>query len=484
MNRIEAKKVESFRLSLLLFGLTTSAAILFACKREFLSPRAGALRFSRDTVTFDSLFSTVLSPTQRLWIYNPHNFPVVIRSVRLAGGERSPFSFIIDGREGGDYSTYTLAARDSAQLFIQLRDTTFIDETRIDRLLFETDEGTQAVVLKATLIAAYVYRDFGFDSVVVSLPTDKPIIVDGYFYVGPAATLRILPGTRLYFSGRRWQEGPLQGELASGLYIAGRLEALGTPTAPVRMQGWRLEPYYAQAAGQWQGIWFFPSSARNKITYTHISQTSIGIRIDSAGNSEAPKVYIEGCLIHNAANYGIVVQGFTPVLPSFPILHAVNTLIYRCGQACVAFVAGGAYRLVNCAFIYDQGDLRRGITGLVVTDFFRFPQGERTYPLDFRALNSLIWSSKEDAVAAEIKGTPQQWTFDHCALRQKASLPGTGNIYPSLLGLGSAEEGYPLTEQSPLIDAGLYEAELSPAVDINGKRRDNQPDIGVYEYVR
>lgn len=83
----------------------------------------------------------------------------------------------------------------------------------------------------------YVYRDFGFDSAIVSLPNDKPIVIDGFFYVGPAAVLRILPGTRLYFSGRRWESGPLQGELASGLYVAGRLEALGTPTQPIYCKG-------------------------------------------------------------------------------------------------------------------------------------------------------------------------------------------------------------------------------------------------------
>ncbi len=462
----------------------SSLLLLWSCKRDLLAPRSGELVFSRDTVQFDSLFSTLLSPTQRLWVYNPHPYPVEIRRIYLEGGARSPFRFVFDGQEGPIHTPYILGARDSAQAFIQLRDTSFIDDTRSDRLIFEVGENRQAVLLHATLLAAYVYRDFGFDSAVVSLPSDKPVVIDGFFYVGPQGTLRITAGTRLYFSGRRWDSGPLQGELMSGLYIAGRLEVLGTPEAPVRMQGWRLEPYYAEAAGQWQGIWFFPSSYGNRLLHTELRQTSIGVRIDSTGDALTPKVYMEGCIIRDAANYGIVAQGFSPALSAQPILYAVNTLIYRCGQACAAFVGGGKHRLIHCTFLYDQGDIRRGQTALILSDFLRTESQVLTYPSDFFALNSAIWSTKEDAVAAEFRGANPQWVFDHCALRQKDPLPGSGNLYLSDLRLGSAAEAYPLREESPLIDAGRYDPVYSPRTDLLGRWRDTQPDIGVYEYIR
>lgn len=477
--------LKAFRQLLLKLCFVGAIMLLLSdCKRELIAPRPGELRFSREVVEFDSLFSTVLSPTQRLWVYNPHSFPVSIRSVRLERGGSSPFRFVLDGQEGPILTAYTLRPKDSVQVFLQLRDTTLRDRVQEDRLLFETEAGTQAVLLRVTLLAAYVYRDFGFDSAIVSLPNDKPVVIDGFFYVGPAAVLRILPGTRLYFSGRRWESGPLQGELSSGLYIAGQLEALGTPTQPISLQGWRLEPYYAQAPGQWQGLWFFPTSTANRLLYTYISQASLAVRVDSAGDASAPKIYMEGCLIRDAANYGIVAQGFSPTLPPQPILHAVNTLIYRCGQACAAFVGGGTYRLVHCAFLFDQGDLRRGITSLVVSDYLEATQGELRYPLDFWALNTLLWSTKEDAVAADLRGSPVRWYFDHCALRQKEALPGTGVLYGTSFSLGAAEEAYPLQEASPLIDAGRYDAQFSPTYDRLGRPRDAQPDIGVYEQLR
>lgn len=354
----------------------------------------------------------------------------------------------------------------------------------MDRLIFELGSNQQSVLLEATLLAAYVYRDFGFDSAEISLPSDKPLIIDGFFYVGPQGRLRILAGTQLYFSGRRWESGPLQGELMSGIYVAGSLEILGTPESPVQMQGWRLEPYYASAPGQWQGIWFFPSSQQNKLLYAEIRQSSIGIRIDSAGPSTAPKVYMEGCVIRDAANFGIVAQGFMPALPEQPILHAVNTLIYRCGQGCAVLAGGGHYRLIHCAFIYDQPDLRRGQTALLMTDFLRINGEQLTYPLIFYALNSVFWSVKEDAIGTDFRGGGVQWSFENCALRQREPLPGSANLYPASLGMGGAEEKYPLLEGSLLIDAGRYDPVLSPERDLRGRRRDAQPDIGVYEYLR
>lgn len=120
-----------------------AVALLLACKRELIAPRPGELRFSREVVEFDSLFSTVLSPTQRLWVYNPQGFPVSVRSVRLERGSSSPFRFILDGQEGSLGSPYTLRPKDSMQVFLQLRDTTARDRVEEDRLLFETEPASK-----------------------------------------------------------------------------------------------------------------------------------------------------------------------------------------------------------------------------------------------------------------------------------------------------------------------------------------------------
>ncbi len=468
-----------------LVGLLVTGSVILSCRREWLPARKGELRWWPDTVRFDSLFSTVLSPTQRLWIYNPQSYPVRLNRIFLEKGSQSPFSFIWNGISGPTLTNVELPARDSVQVFLSLRDTVSYNQTREDALVLELDGGeVLRVPLRATLIAAYVYRDFGFDSLTLSLPSDKPIVIDGYFYVGPMGVLRIPAGARLYFSGRRWESGILAGELMSGIYVAGRLEVLGTAEAPVTFQGWRLETYYASAPGQWMGLWLLPSAHSCEIYHATIRQASIGIRIDSAGSLLQPKLRLHSCLISDAANYGVLALGFTPSLPSVPILEMTNTLIYRCGQACAALLGGGWYRFIHSSLIYDQGDTRRGQTSLLVTDFFRTEAGTQTYPLRLTLLNTLLWSTKPNSYGSDLRGPLPEVTFDRCALRQEENRPTGPNIFPSNPGLGPASENYPLLEGSPLIDAGVYQAGVTPPTDRLGRPRDNQPDIGCYEYLR
>ncbi len=473
--------MRTLRASFVVLGLLLVAG----CQREWLPPRPGELKWTPDTVRFDSLFSTVLSPTQRLWIYNPHAYPVRLRRVYLARGSQSSFRFIWNGLEGPIEQAGEIPGRDSILVFLQLRDTVPYNQTRSDDLVLEGEDGAvQRVPLQATLVAAYVYRDFGFDSVTLSLPSDKPIIIDGYFYVGPQATLRIVAGTRLYFSGRRWETGPFAGELASGIYVAGKLEVLGLPGLPVTFQGWRLESYYAQAPGQWQGLWFLSTARDCRINYAHIRQASIGIRIDSSGSVLRPKLTLEGCLLQDIANYGVLGVGVVSSLPTQPILQAVNTLIHSCGQANVALVGGGRYELIHCTLLYNQGDIRRGQTALVVTDYLRTESGLQTYDLDLYMLNSAIWSTKEDAVVLDLRGAQPVRRLEGCALRQREPLSGQNIVYLTDFGLGPAEEQYPLRPESPLINAGTPLPGLIPPTDRLGHPRDTQPDIGCYEYLR
>ncbi len=465
--------------------LVAGAMALLACRREWLPPRGGSLNWQPDTIRFDSLFSTLLSPTQRLWVYNPHSYPIRLVRIYLEKGPQSPFTFIWNGRPGPVLTDIELPARDSVQVFLALQDSAFYDQAREDALVLEVLGGeVQRVPLRATLISAYVYRDFGFDSLTLSLPSDKPVVIDGYFYVGPMGVLRIPAGARLYFSGRRWAAGPLAGELMSGIYVAGKLEVLGTVEAPVTFQGWRLEPYYANASGQWIGLWLLSTAQACEIHHAMIRQASIGIRVDSAGGSTAPKLRVQNSLIADAANYGVLALGFTAALPPLPNLEMTNTLIYRCGQACLALLGGGYHRIINSSLIYDQGDLRRGQTTLLVTDFLRTEAGVQTYPCQISLLNTLLWSTKPNAYAADLRGSASQVAFDHCALRQEENRPDGMNLFPADPKLGPASEGYPILEGSPLIDAGKVVPGLTPTTDRLGKLRDAQIDIGCYEYVR
>ena len=55
------------------------------------------LEFSADTVIFDTVFTTLGSATHQLRVYNRNNNDLNISSIRLIGGEASPFRINFDG---------------------------------------------------------------------------------------------------------------------------------------------------------------------------------------------------------------------------------------------------------------------------------------------------------------------------------------------------------------------------------------------------
>ena len=56
------------------------------------------LTFGRDTVSFDTLISTISSSTQRLLVYNNNKEGLRINEVRLKNAGMSPFRANVDGQ--------------------------------------------------------------------------------------------------------------------------------------------------------------------------------------------------------------------------------------------------------------------------------------------------------------------------------------------------------------------------------------------------
>ena len=67
---------------------------------DFSSSPSLRLEFSCDTVSFDTLFSEVMSPTAKFLVRNNNDKALRIGNVQLAGGGVSPFSVLVDGQYG------------------------------------------------------------------------------------------------------------------------------------------------------------------------------------------------------------------------------------------------------------------------------------------------------------------------------------------------------------------------------------------------
>ncbi|MBQ3595979.1 MAG: hypothetical protein II981_11305, partial [Bacteroidales bacterium] len=136
---------------ILILGITVAFA---SCKKpdEFSDDNSLKLAFSSDTITFDTVFTTIGSSTRQLMIYNNNTENLKISSIRLEGGNQSQFTINVDGESGYDFSDIEIYSKDSLYVFIRVtvnpddQNTPFFVE---DRLIFETNNNEQIVNLTA-----------------------------------------------------------------------------------------------------------------------------------------------------------------------------------------------------------------------------------------------------------------------------------------------------------------------------------------------
>lgn len=71
------------------------------------------LSFSVDTLSFDTVFTTIGSATKEFMIYNRNDQPLLISEIMLASGEETGFRINVDGRKGDHFQDVRIQADDS-----------------------------------------------------------------------------------------------------------------------------------------------------------------------------------------------------------------------------------------------------------------------------------------------------------------------------------------------------------------------------------
>jgi len=122
---------------------------LFSCvKDEFITDSSVKLKFSRDTVNFDTMFYSIGSTTFRLKVFNPYEKKVKISSISLLKKENSIFRVNINGLSQTEVFDIELDAKDSLYIFVEVtvpvEKTSFLEE---DALIFEVNKNRQEVPL-------------------------------------------------------------------------------------------------------------------------------------------------------------------------------------------------------------------------------------------------------------------------------------------------------------------------------------------------
>jgi len=303
----------------------------YSCEDDlFSSDPEKVLSFSTDTLTFDTVFTTIGSTTEKLMVYNPNNRALKISSIGLAGGAKSQFRINVDGSLSADnhFSDIEIRAKDSMYIFVEVT----VDPRDVNAPVLVTD----SVVFKTNGIEQKVRLEaFGQDMILfrnklilndTTLSADKPYLIYGNLTVDSAKTLHLPAGCQLYFHNN------------ANLIVRGNLRAEGTFDKPVLMRGDRLDKAkflypvpYNYVAGQWGGVYLLWNKGNHLLRNVNINSGYVGVYMNNSDRNQLPELQIENCRIHNFVYYGLVVQNANVKVTNTEISNTGSYSVYLSG---------------------------------------------------------------------------------------------------------------------------------------------------------
>ena len=227
------------------------SVFLVACNEDadFSSSPSMGLEFSCDTVSFDTLFTGLVSPTAKFVVRNRNDKALHISSVQLESGGETGFSVLVDGQYGSYMRDLEIRAKDSLYVLASVnveRNGADVPLLVKDSLLFTLESGVQ----QGILLLAYG-RDVtflhGWNVVADTALAAGHYVVYDSLKVEPGATLTLAPGTTLYFHDKAYMR------------VSGTLKAVGAQGSPIVFRGDRTDNMfsylpYDRIPGQWDGI--------------------------------------------------------------------------------------------------------------------------------------------------------------------------------------------------------------------------------------
>jgi hypothetical protein len=315
-----------------LYGLAILGCLVLwsSCRNDFETVAStGNLKFSKDTVYLDTVFTNIGSSTYNLKVYNRSDEDINIPTVRLGQGEASNYRLNVDGIAGKVFENIQVLAKDSIFIFVE---TTFNinnlptnpnDFLYTDQILFDTGGNEQKVEL-VTLVkdAIFLYpaqlgdgtvetltlgegddaveiEGFFLDDTELTFTNEKPYVIYGYAAVASNKTLTVEAGARVHFHN---SSGILVAQNGSMKVMGGQSFDREAMENEVIFEGDRLEPSFADIPGQWGTIWFTSGSVNNEFNYATIKNSSIGILLEDS------PLTLRNVQIYNNANVGLLLR--------------------------------------------------------------------------------------------------------------------------------------------------------------------------------
>jgi len=478
--------------------------LLASCRKEeeIFDGSSAQLNFSTDSITFDTVFTTIGTSTKHFMVYNPYSETVKISSIRLTGGQQSNFRINVDGRSGNSHQDVEIPPKDSIWVFVEAT----VDPNNLqnpfvieDYVEFITNSNRQTVKLVAWGQNAIYYTPTTFSNnlpdytcltgpcgddippVNVQWTDSLPIVIYGYVVVDSLDELTIQAGTKVHFhnSAGLW------------VYSGGKLTVNGTKEEPVIFQGDRLELPYSERPGQWDRIWI-NEGAQNSINYAIIKNAFIGIQAEVSPFTNPPYdpntpryLEIKNTIIDNSASVGLLSSIFT--------IDAENLLITNSGQHNVVLRSAGDYNFTHCSFANYFDAAKRETPSFFVLNSFVTANATQVIGVpEVQLYNSIVDGDLDNEFDTEVINNGSI-TFDvQNTLLKTTYNTSNASDFQNIIKNPSSEifndplnGDFELFEQSVARNGGNINFANQVPLDLNGESRttDGQPDLGVFEWV-
>ena len=368
-------------------------------QQDFFKDSSAMVVFSRDRLSFDTVFTTQGSATRLIKVFNSYDQPILLSKVWLEKQNTSKFNLNVDGIPGRTVTDVEIEAKDSIYIFVEVTinpdDPVSISPFVVEENLFvEVNGNIQKVILEAWgQNANYIPNNTNSNGLAIttcnlgslSWNDPKPYVIFGVLFID-SCTVNIPAGTKIYVHGGIANNS--LGKYSDGIiYVLpnGKLNIQGTKENPVIIQGDRLEKEFSDIQGQWAGIRFAPGSKNNIIRYAEIKNSIVGVRADSAS-----QVRMYNTKIYNTSSSGVIAEHC--------IFVAENCLFYNNGGNAVQTEFGGDIFLRYCTMAsYGNNQAALRLSNTRCLD--QFCNTFATYPLNADVQNCIIAGSQEDELS-------------------------------------------------------------------------------------
>jgi len=454
-------------------------AFILSCKKDgFILSADASLYITKDTIKFDTVFTSVGSFTQSFKIINTNNQKLLLSSIKLMGGGSSAFKININGVSVSELNDIEIESNDSIYVFVSL----YINPNN-SSLPFLINDSIQIKYnnnLRYVQLEAYGQNAHFLNNVIIERDTtfinDLPYVVLGSLYVNNNITLTLNEGCRFFMHAN------------APLLVEGTLVANGTKNNEVIFCGDRLDEYYKNLPASWPGIYFKPSSKNNVLTCAILKNATDAIVADSSSINANPKLVLHQCKIDNALRSGIFAKQSS--------IDADNCLISNCGKN-INIEQGGIYHFNNCTVVSYSNFYIIHNSPVLQMNNYAYPNGLLTTNdicADFK--NCVFWGDGggfDEEINLNKEGTnPFSVSFRNCLMKSNINnsnaqlIDNIRNTDPSFDSVDTYNNYYLFTTNqfaSPLIDAGLDTTTAVFPFDLNHNNRiaGLKTDIGCYE---